>query len=257
MLSIDQLIKTRRLRWAGHLSRMKECRTPHQIAFAELIKGRRPQSKPKARWMDLLKQDMKEMNIDLKTWREAAADRDKWRTCIHEKVQINQEQKLIKMEEDRQYKHAARDMYTWKCPLCPNIIKSGETGRQQIYKHISEDHKTPSELSAYPDDLKCTICNTVSKSKSGYASHQRHKHPNITPRNILRPIKDANIPLDLSATQLSDSQQGPQSTNTDELRCAACGRICKSKAGLKSHQRNVQCHAKLIDTTGASDTMDT
>lgn len=45
-------VKTRRLRWAGHISRMGEERTPHQIAFSELKNGRRPSQKPNKRWMD-------------------------------------------------------------------------------------------------------------------------------------------------------------------------------------------------------------
>lgn len=75
MLSIDNIIKTRRLRWAGHLSRMDETRTPHQIAFSELKVGVRPRKKPKRRWIDILKQDLKTQGIDEKNWRNLASNR--------------------------------------------------------------------------------------------------------------------------------------------------------------------------------------
>lgn len=65
MLSIENIIRVKRLRWAGHLSRMSENRVPQQIIFGELKRGERPQKKPKLRWMDMLKKDLTEQNIGL------------------------------------------------------------------------------------------------------------------------------------------------------------------------------------------------
>ncbi|KAI5699788.1 hypothetical protein M8J75_008746 [Diaphorina citri] len=51
----------------------------------------------------------------------------------------------------------------------------------------------------------------------------------------------------------------PASPNTaapNPLMCRACGRSCKSKAGLLAHQRNILCRAQLIEAE-SSDTMDT
>ncbi|KAI5727654.1 hypothetical protein M8J77_005229 [Diaphorina citri] len=47
MFKIENIIRQRRLRWAGHLSRMPDTRIPHKIAFSELKVGKRPQCKPK------------------------------------------------------------------------------------------------------------------------------------------------------------------------------------------------------------------
>ncbi|KAI5747254.1 hypothetical protein M8J77_012733 [Diaphorina citri] len=47
MFKIENIIRQRRLRWAGHLIRMLDTRIPHKIAFSELKVGKRPQCKPK------------------------------------------------------------------------------------------------------------------------------------------------------------------------------------------------------------------
>ncbi|KAI5732115.1 hypothetical protein M8J77_021794 [Diaphorina citri] len=70
MMSIENLVRQRRMRWAGHLSRMSEDRTPLQVAFGELKTGLRPQQKPKKRWIDLVKHDLKEIGIDSTNWRD-------------------------------------------------------------------------------------------------------------------------------------------------------------------------------------------
>lgn len=79
MMSVTNLIRQRRMRWAGHLSRMNADRTPQQVAFGELGIGKRPQQKPKKRWTDLLKRDVKETNIDPNQWRSVAENRKEWR----------------------------------------------------------------------------------------------------------------------------------------------------------------------------------
>lgn len=52
MIAVGDIIRQRRLRWAGHLSRMEEDRIAHKIAFSELKEGFRKRCKPKQRWMD-------------------------------------------------------------------------------------------------------------------------------------------------------------------------------------------------------------
>lgn len=66
MQRIENIIRQRRLRWVGHLSRRPEDRIPHKIAFSELKKGRRPQYKPKKRWIDLLKEDIHLVGLIIK-----------------------------------------------------------------------------------------------------------------------------------------------------------------------------------------------
>ncbi|KAK7873796.1 hypothetical protein R5R35_005781 [Gryllus longicercus] len=80
---------------------MNEERTPHQIVFSELKCGKRPQQKPKKRWLDMLKQDMREQNINEKEWRKVAANRNEWRRHIQQKTVERQEMQNLEAEERR------------------------------------------------------------------------------------------------------------------------------------------------------------
>ena len=55
-LSIVRVIKSRRMRWAGHVARMGERR-----GFWWGAKGKRPLGRPRHRWEDNIKVDLKEV----------------------------------------------------------------------------------------------------------------------------------------------------------------------------------------------------
>jgi hypothetical protein len=54
------MIKSRRLRWAGHVSRMGERRGAYRVLVGK-PEGRRPLVRPRRRWEDNIKIDLKEM----------------------------------------------------------------------------------------------------------------------------------------------------------------------------------------------------
>lgn len=188
MMSIDNMIKVKRLRWAGHLSRMQESRIPHQVLFSELKIGKRPQKKPRTRWIDIFKKDLKDQHINTNEWRSAANKREEWRRQINLDIQNQQEITNAKAEVRRQEKHLEEDKFTWKCPIC-TFSKEGRTGRQYVNSHMSQAHRDlVAENREEDQNLTCTICNIAYKTKAGYSSHYRHKHPNIVSTK-LQPIK--------------------------------------------------------------------
>ncbi|KAJ4435470.1 hypothetical protein ANN_18086 [Periplaneta americana] len=65
-------IKARRLKWAGHVARMGESRP----------EGRRPLGRPRRRWEDSIKMDLREMGYDDRDWIDVAQDRDRWRAYV-------------------------------------------------------------------------------------------------------------------------------------------------------------------------------
>ena len=70
---INTFLTKKRLSWFGHVQRREE----HNIAkyvLATQVPGSRPRGRPKLRWMDRIKQDMKENNIRP----ECATDRESW-----------------------------------------------------------------------------------------------------------------------------------------------------------------------------------
>jgi hypothetical protein len=59
-LNIIRVIKSRRMRWAGHVGRMVEKRSAYGILVGR-PEGRRPLGRPRRRWEDKLKLNLQEV----------------------------------------------------------------------------------------------------------------------------------------------------------------------------------------------------
>ncbi|KAJ4428380.1 hypothetical protein ANN_24399 [Periplaneta americana] len=75
---IIRKIKSRRLRWAGHVARMDESRNSYRVLVAR-PEGKRPLGWPRRRWEDNIKMDLREVGYDDRDWINLAQDRDQWR----------------------------------------------------------------------------------------------------------------------------------------------------------------------------------
>ena len=81
--SIVQMIRARRLRWAGHVARMGEDTTVHRVMMGKPV-GIRPLGRPKRHWEDNVKTDLKKvLEKEYNSWTELAQDRDRWRDAVH------------------------------------------------------------------------------------------------------------------------------------------------------------------------------
>jgi hypothetical protein len=58
--NIIRVIKSRRMRWAGHVARMGERRSAYRLLVGK-PEGRRPLGRPKRTWVDNIKMDLREM----------------------------------------------------------------------------------------------------------------------------------------------------------------------------------------------------
>jgi hypothetical protein len=58
--SIIRVIKSRRMRWAGHVARMEEKRNAYRI-LVEKPEGKRPLRRPRCRWVDNIKIYLREI----------------------------------------------------------------------------------------------------------------------------------------------------------------------------------------------------
>ena len=61
--NIVRVIKSRKLRWAGHVGRMEEVRSSFKILTGTPT-GKRPLGRPKRRWEDNIRMDLEEMGIN-------------------------------------------------------------------------------------------------------------------------------------------------------------------------------------------------
>jgi hypothetical protein len=58
--NIVRVIKSRRMGWAGHVARMAEGRCAYRVLVGR-PKGKRPLGRPRRRWEDNIKMDLREM----------------------------------------------------------------------------------------------------------------------------------------------------------------------------------------------------
>jgi hypothetical protein len=80
--NIVRVIKSRRMRWVGHVARMVEGRDVYRVLVGR-PEGKRPLGRPKRRWEDSIKMDLKEIGIDGASWIQLAQDRVQWRACVN------------------------------------------------------------------------------------------------------------------------------------------------------------------------------
>ena len=57
------MIKSRRLRWAGHVARMEEGRSAFKTSTDKLT-GKIPLGRPRRRWKDNIRMDLEEIGIN-------------------------------------------------------------------------------------------------------------------------------------------------------------------------------------------------
>ena len=79
--NIVWVIKSRRMRWAGHVARMGEDRVVHRVVVGK-PEGKRPLGRPRRRWEDNIKKDHQEVGGGSGDWIELAQDRDRWRALV-------------------------------------------------------------------------------------------------------------------------------------------------------------------------------
>ena len=78
---IVRVVKSRRMRWAGHVARMGEGRGVHRVLVGK-PERKRPLGRPRRRWEDNIKMDLLEVGGG-GDWMELAQDRDSWRALVN------------------------------------------------------------------------------------------------------------------------------------------------------------------------------
>jgi len=79
--NIVRLIKSRRMRWAGHVARMGEEREVYMVLVGK-PEGKRPLGRSRRRWLDNIRIDLQEVECGYVDWLGLAQDRDRWRTLV-------------------------------------------------------------------------------------------------------------------------------------------------------------------------------
>jgi hypothetical protein len=80
--NIVRVIKLRRMRWGGHVARMGEGRGAYKVLVGR-PEGKRPLERPRRRWEDNIKMNLREIGIDGANWIRLAQDRVRWRAFVN------------------------------------------------------------------------------------------------------------------------------------------------------------------------------
>jgi hypothetical protein len=80
--SIIRIIKSRRMRWAGHVARIGEKRNAYRLLVRK-PEGKRPLGKPRRRWVDNIRMDLGEVGWSHVDWIGLAQDRNRWRALVN------------------------------------------------------------------------------------------------------------------------------------------------------------------------------
>jgi hypothetical protein len=79
--NIVRVVKSRRMRWVGHLARMEEGRGVYRVLVGK-PEGKRPMGRPRRRWEENIKMDRQEVGGSCGDWIELARDRDGWHALV-------------------------------------------------------------------------------------------------------------------------------------------------------------------------------
>ena len=79
--NIIRSLKSRRLRWAGHVARMEQSRNAYRVLVGK-PEGKRPLGRPRHTWEDNIRMDLKEVGCDPGEWIDLAEDRYQWRAYL-------------------------------------------------------------------------------------------------------------------------------------------------------------------------------
>jgi hypothetical protein len=85
--NIVRVIKSSRMRWAGHVARLGEGRGVYRVLVGR-PEGERPLGRPGRRWEDNIKLDFREIGIDGANWIWLAQDRVQWRACVYTVMKV-------------------------------------------------------------------------------------------------------------------------------------------------------------------------
>jgi len=80
--NIVWVVKSRRMRWAGHVARMGERRGEYRDLVRK-PEGKRPLGRPRRRWEGNIKMDIRKVGCEDTDWIELVQDRDGWRAFVN------------------------------------------------------------------------------------------------------------------------------------------------------------------------------
>jgi len=221
-LTIQSMMRRRRLRWLGHVRRMNDGRWAKQIMYSWIEDCPRPKGKPKQRWRDVINRDLKVLGLKDR-WYELAAQREEWRAAIHKREQARFE------EAERKEAEKVREFECMKCAKKCKSEKGLKGHMTRVHPHMCQ--KCGKEFDN-PKSLSChqATCKEEKKEKEK-EKKQEKGGSNDDEWEYHGKRKQKEKP--------TSSSSSPPDLPPPEYRCALCkDYVAKNFTGLQSHIRH-------------------
>ena len=127
LVSIEAMILKAQLRWTGHVIRMDSSRLPRQLLYGELTQGTRPVGRPKKRFKDVIKDNLKQCGIAPSELETRAANRTEWRALTRKacnKFEAARRERISSSRDRRKAADPPAVASVFQCPLCPRVCAS-------------------------------------------------------------------------------------------------------------------------------------
>ena len=209
-ISVAARLIRNQMRWAGHLIRMDDSRLPKQLFFGELSVGTRPRHKPRMRFRDQVRTNLKRMNLSDDNWQQTCADRDTWRQSIFQGVKSFEEESVARAELRRACRNFEAVPDTpWSCDVCGRVLlsKAGLVNHMKSHQPRPTSTRIHAPVTITVAPTVCKVCGKVCKSPGGLKRHLKI-HGNAAPSAV---------------------------TVVSNHTCHICSLPFRSLAGLKSH----------------------
>ncbi|KAJ4435329.1 hypothetical protein ANN_17939 [Periplaneta americana] len=153
--------KSRRLRWTGHVARRGESRNGYRVLVGR-PERKRPLGRPRRRWEDNIKLDLREVGYDDREWINLAQDRGQWRAYVRAAMNLQ----VLKAVKRQQYEEKDN-----------NRSKRKTTNGQKKYKERQQRSKrqTRKDKKGAKDRQGKTKKEQKTDNKGAKDRHQRSK----------------------------------------------------------------------------------
>ncbi|XP_055898268.1 uncharacterized protein LOC129928329 [Biomphalaria glabrata] len=137
--SIFTALRLLRLCWLGHVRRMEDKRIPKVILYRQLATGTRKTGHPHLHYIDVIKRDLKLVNINTDNWEDIALDRTRWRETVTKKA-MDSESTWISAQEEKPTIQKTASSFTTEAKV--SLQNRAPQPNEEVCSEMNHSHST-------------------------------------------------------------------------------------------------------------------